>query len=168
MANNIITDKEFKALDSIIISLYLSIILFPGLCLLLIVFGYHSVPVMILQGAVLLITIIPFIRRTIFLKKYPHHQLSLKRFNYETISWICCLLFAIGTALLVSYHVDGDTSSLEYYPFNIYVMPAFLIFTVVLSISFIRTAKHIHKAWKTEYDYRQNKIEKELLNNSVE
>lgn len=144
-------EKEYNWLTYTILSQYFCFILFPAVCFVFIIFGYHILPVVILEFVLLLLVGIPFILRTIFLVKYPKYNKSKKRFLFETISYCACIAFAIGTGFLVEF--DGHVWS--YYFLNIYIQPAFIIYTLVVLGFLASTAKRISKIYLTEVKIRK-------------
>lgn len=134
------------------LSQYFCFILFPADCFLFIIFGYHILEITILEIAILLLNLIFFTLRTIFLVKFPSYNKSKKRFLFETISYCACIVFAVATAFLVKY--DGREWS--YYFLNIYIQPAFIIFTFVVLGYFAQTANRIAKIFLDENKKRAN------------
>ena len=147
-------DTEYNWLLYTNLSQYFCFVLFPADCVLFIIFGYHILGITILEVALLLFNIVNFIIRTIFLVKFPHYNKSKKRFLFETISYSACIIFAVATAFLVKY--DGRVWS--YYFLNIYIQPAFIIFTFVVLWRFAQTAHRIGKIFAEENKRRSNNL----------
>lgn len=139
-------DTEFKWLKNTVLCQYFCFILFPADLILFIIFGYRILSVTILEIVLLIFNLVNFILRTLFLVKYPHYNRSQKRFLFETISYCASVVFAVATAFLVKY--DGRVWS--YYDFNIYIQPAFIIFTFVILGYFAQTANRIAKNFVKE------------------
>ena len=94
------TDKEFRQTLFICTPMVVCFLLFPAFCLITILFGYVWAGVIVMEvisGAI----IAPcFIARTLFLARHSQYA-TKKRLLFETIAYIACIAFAIGTAFLV-------------------------------------------------------------------
>lgn len=146
------SDEEYNETLRIALSLIISFLLFPVLCCNLIIFGYVFIG-FIVTDIVLGILIIPsFILRTKFIGKYKKYA-SEKRFYFETISYISCLVFAVATA----FAVKESGGVFTYYFLNIYIQPLYIIFVFVVMGFHIATSKKIAKAYIEERNKRQFK-----------
>ena len=121
------SDEEYNETLRIALSLIISFLLFPVLCCNLIIFGY---------------VFIGFIVTDI-----------VKRFYFETISYISCLVFAVATA----FAVKESGGVFTYYFLNIYIQPLYIIFVFVVMGFHIATSKKIAKAYIEERNKRQYK-----------
>lgn len=95
-----------------------------------------------------------FIARTVFLMRYRQYA-TKKRLLFETIAYIACIAFAIGTAFLVK----DEGGIFTYYPFNIYIQPLYMVFALVVMGYHIGTSKKVAKAYQKEKARRQGKDE---------
>lgn len=143
-------EKEYKDLQFYNLFLFLCFIFFPAICFFYIIFGYvrtgFVVAEIILSGFVVFF----FIFRTIFLLRYKKYNRSKKGFLFETISFISCFVFAISTAFLVK----EDDGVFTYYFLNIYIQPAFMIFTFVVMGYMASTARRVAQIYTAEYQKR--------------
>ena len=147
-------EKEFLALQRLGLSNYSAFVFFPAVCVFYIIFGYVLPSFIFSEIALTILLLSSFIPRTIFFIRYPH-QIKRKRFLFETISYIGCLIFAIATGFLVKEN-DGVFS---YYFLNIYIQPAFIIFMLVVLGYMAGTAKRIAKIYLAEKKNRDIKID---------
>lgn len=69
-----------------------------------------------------------------------------KRLLFETIAYIACIAFAIGTAFLVK----DEGGVFTYYSFNIYIQPLYMIFVFVVMGYHVGTGKKVAKAYNAE------------------
>lgn len=143
-------DKEYKDLKFYKNFLFLCFIFFPAICIFYITFGYVRIGFIIVEIIFTLITTYFFILRTIFLLRYKKYNRSKKIFLYETISYILFLVFAISTAFLVK----EDKGIFTYYFLNIYIQPAFVIFTFIILGSMATTAKRVAQIYVAEFKKR--------------
>ncbi|HEY8390175.1 MAG TPA: hypothetical protein VIL26_04400 [Clostridia bacterium] len=146
-------DKEFLALQRIVIHNYAAFVLFPAVCMFYIIFGYVLPSFIFTEIALTILLLSSFIPRTKFFIRYPN-QIKKKRFLFETISYICCLIFAIGTGFLVK----ENNGVFSYYFLNIYIQPAFIIFTFVILGYMASTANRIAKIYLAEKKNRDIKV----------
>lgn len=86
-----------------------------------------------------------FIARTLFLTRHSQYA-TKKRLLFETIAYIACIAFAIGTAFLVK----DEGGVFTYYPFNIYIQPLYMIFVFVVMGYHVGTGKKVAKAYNAE------------------
>ena len=101
------------------------------------------------------VLIIPcFIARTWFLMRYSQYT-TKRRLLFETLAYIACIAFAIGTAFLV----EESGGVFMYYPFNIYIQPLYMIFVFVVMGYHIATSKKVAKAYNAEKARRQEREE---------
>lgn len=145
-------DTEYTETLRATIPLVISFLLFPAFCCILIIFGYVWIGFIIAETILGIMVISSFILRTKFLIKYPQYT-TKKRFLFETLSYIVCLIFAVGTAFAVK-DIGGV---LTYYLFNIYIQPIFIIFVFVVMGFMISTSKKIVKAYQNEKERRTKK-----------
>lgn len=144
-------DKEYKETSYTCVAMLISFVLFPAFCFITIIFGYEW-NAFIITESILAALIIPcFILRTKFLLKYRQYT-SKRRFLFETIAYIACLVFALGTGFAV-HENDGVFS---YYLLNIYIQPAYMIFVLVVMGYHVATAKKAAKASIAEDKLRKN------------
>lgn len=146
-------DKEFKDTFYIGTAMLLTFLLFPTFCLITIMFGYTRFWFIIIESVIAVIIITCFILRTKFLLNY-HKYVTKKRFLFETIAYIACLVFAFGTGFAVT-ESNGEFS---YYFLNIYIQPAYLIFVFVIMGYHVATAKKVAKSYAEEKNVDSLKI----------
>ena len=151
-----LSEQEFNELKKMGLHFNLACIFLPALCLSLIMFGYLRIETMILHVVLSLLVIPSFVIRTRFLIKYPQYNLSTKRFRFETYSYIACLIFAFGTAFLVH---EPEPGVIAYYFLNIYIQPAFIVFTFVILGVTGATTNRIVKIYFEEEKRRRDQAE---------
>lgn len=139
------SDKELRQTLFICTPMVVCFLLFPAFCLITILFGYVWAGVIVMEvisGAI----IAPcFIARTLFLARHSQYA-TKKRLLFETIAYIACIAFAIGTAFLVK----DEGGVFTYYPFNIYIQPLYMIFVFVVMGYHVGTGKKVAKAYNAE------------------
>lgn len=138
-------DKEYQDTRNISLAMMLAFLLFPAFCFVTILFGYVWTGFIVMECVVAAIIIPSFILRTVFLTKYRRYT-TRRRFWFETIGYIACLIFAIGTG----FAVEEDGGVFSYYFLNIYIQPLYLIFVLVVMGYQISTAKKVAKAYTEE------------------
>lgn len=138
-------DKEFFRSLWICTPIVISFVLFPAFCLVTILFGYVRPVFIIIECVVGALITVCFALRTWFLNKYPKYA-GKKRFYFETVSYLFCLVFAIGTG----FAVTEDSGVFSYYFLNIYIQPAYMIYVFVVMGFHIATGKKVAKAYDAE------------------
>lgn len=121
----------------------ISSVLFPAFCFITILFGYVWAGFIAMEAVVGAILLPCFIARTVFLIRHNKY-ITKKRLLFETIAYIACIAFALGTAVLVK----DEGGTFTYYPFNIYIQPLYMIFVFVVMGYHIGTSKKVAKAHK--------------------
>lgn len=146
-------DNEFKKTLYICTPMVLSFVLLPAFCLITILFGYVWTGFIVLEAIVGGIMLTCFILRTAFLIKYNQYA-GKGRLILETVAYVACIAFAVGTAFLVK----DEGGVFTYYPFNIYIQPLYMIFVFIVMGYHIATGKKVAKAYSAEKERRQERI----------
>ncbi len=147
-------DEEYRQTLFICTPMVLSFVLFPAFCLITILFGYVWAGFIAMEAIVAAVILPCFIARTAFLTGHSRYA-TKKRLLFETIAYIACIAFAIGTAFLV----EDEGGVFTYYPFNIYIQPLYMIFVFVVMTFHIGTAKKVANTYQNEKARRQAKDE---------
>ena len=147
-------DEEYRQTQLTCTSMILSFVLFPAFCFITILFGYVWAGFIAMEAIVGAIILPCFIARTVFLIRYNRYA-TKRRLLFETIAYIACIAFALGTAVLVK----DEGGIFTYYPFNIYIQPLYMIFVLVVMGYHIGTYKKVAKTYQNEKARRQGKDE---------
>ena len=139
------SDSQFRRTLFICTPMVLSFVLFPAFCLITILFGYVWAGFIAMEAVVGAIILPCFIARTVFLIRHNRYA-TKRRLLFETIAYIACIAFAIGTAFLVK----DEGGVFTYYPFNIYIQPLYMIFVLVVMGYHIGTYKKVAKTYQNE------------------
>ena len=147
-------DEEYRQTQLTCTSMILSFVLFPAFCFITILFGYVWAGFIAMEAIIGAIILPCFIARPVFLAELCRYA-TKKRLLFETLAYIACIAFAIGTAFLVK----DEGGVFTYYPFNIYIQPLYMIFVLVVTGFHIGTAKKVANTYQNENARRQGKDE---------
>ena len=149
------TEQEFYDFYNCGISFFVCFVILPATCIVYIMAGYIFKEIIYAELILTSICIYTFAKRTIFLIKHSKLNKSHKRFMFETISYISCLLSSIILGFFVHYSVDYELkkSYISYFDFSIYIQGPVIIYSIVLIGFMASTAKRIATLW---CDYKEN------------
>ena len=138
-------DKELRQTLFICTPMGVCFLLFPAFCLITILFGYVWAGFIVMECVIGAIIVPCFVARTLFLARHSQYA-TKKRLLFETIAYIACIAFAIGTA----FFVKDEGGVFIYYPFNIYIQPLYMIFVFVVMGYHVGMGKKVAKAYNAE------------------
>jgi hypothetical protein len=143
-----ITDDELIDYKKTGFSFFTSFILIPAITINFNVFGYVNSGAILINAAMMLLTVISFVRRYLFLSKHRRF-ISNKQYYFQNISFILLMVLNIFSGFLPHFvSVEDGKEAIKYYlinDFNLLIWIPLIIFSFVLFIFMVITAKNIGK-----------------------
>lgn len=141
-----ITEIELNDYKNTGFSFFSSFIFIPAFTVTFNVFGYVSKPMTIINGVIMILTIISFVRRFIFLKKHRRF-ISNKQYYFQNISFITLIIWDVISGFFVYKESDINGGFKIKYnfvgEFNVALWIILLIFSFVLLGFMAATAKSV-------------------------
>lgn len=137
---------ELEKLKYAVINMHLSALLLCAVCWPVVFWTDENIlnmgiPMFFATG---ILSVYNFVRQTIFLSRHPNYQKSKNRFLYDTISYLCCIGFAVIIGLFELFNNFKSWQIAAFLSLKIH----FVLFVAVTMVILMSSAHRLNKIWE--------------------
>lgn len=138
--------RELEKLKYAVLNMYFSALLLCAVCWPVVFWTDENIlnmgiPMFFATG---ILSVYNFVRQTIFLSRHPNYQKSKNRFLYDTISYLCCIGFAVIIGLVELFNNFKSWQIAAILSLKIY----YVLFVAVTMVILMSSAHRLNKIWE--------------------
>lgn len=138
--------RELEKLKYAVLNMHFSALLLCAVCWPVVFWTDENIlnmgiPIFFATG---ILSVYNFVRQTIFLSRHPNYQKSKNRFLYDTISYLCCIGFAVIIGLVELFNNFKSWQIAAFLILKIY----YVLFVAVTMVILMSSAHRLNKIWE--------------------